>query len=416
MSRQENLDQGAVLRGRPLAEKFTAAAWAILGGVLPVLMVPSNRSSTACIVIAALCCLIAIAISGQWRPFAGRLRAMLATWEGLAAVVFALWCAISIGWSPVPKASWFAYGETALPVLATLVLAAGLGRPPLWLPMCLLAALTITLLGLVLELQDGALLRWLYRGRPFAFVLNRPTVVALLVAVPLFEMLLMAGRRWLSAGIFILLCVVLVVTASHSAKFGMIAAIVAIIGTRFMPRLAPWLGMAAVLLLLAIAPHIGDIARAVLPAHALDTVEEGHPRERVLIWETFGEVARDRPLQGIGFNGSPNADKSPVASEISPERREILRWGHPHNVFLQVWAEMGLVGVVLTAIGIVLLFRRLSRVPVTVLPYRMGAVAAIAAIGIVSHGAWQGWWFAAIGAEILLFLASSRLNETLDRP
>jgi hypothetical protein len=35
--------------------------------------------------------------------------------------------------------------------------------------------------------------------------------------------------------------------------------------------------------------------------------------------------------------------------------------------------------------------------------------ATVAAISLVSHGAWQGWWAAAVGAAIVLARAVERL-------
>ncbi len=395
-----------------MAERFSCAAWVLVGFVLPILMVPSNRSSPACLVAAAACCLASVVLAGRFAQFADKLKALFLTPEAVVAGLFVVWCAVSIGWSPAPRPSWFAFGEVLLPVLAALVLVAGLGKPPTWFATLALVGLAITLCGLAFELRDGLVLRKLFSGREFAFTLNRPMVVALLVSIPLLEMLRRAGRNWRAAAIFVLLTIVIAMTASHSSKLGMLAALLALVATSFMPKLSLRLGLVVILVLLAMAPRVGNIARAILPAHTLDTVEEGHPRERVIIWETFGEVAMLRPFRGIGFNASPNAGNSSVEQEVTPERREVLKWGHPHNVFLQIWAELGLVGVVLTAIGIVLLFRRLATIPPAVLPYRLAAVAAIASIGVVSHGAWQGWWFAAIGAQVVLFLASTLLFGT----
>jgi O-antigen ligase len=71
---------------------------------------------------------------------------------------------------------------------------------------------------------------------------------------------------------------------------------------------------------------------------------------------------------------------------------------------LQVWAETGLAGV-LVALGLLLwgVVRPLSRLEARRLAPRFAAFAAILAVALVGHGAWQGWWLALLGATIIWF-------------
>jgi O-antigen ligase len=80
----------------------------------------------------------------------------------------------------------------------------------------------------------------------------------------------------------------------------------------------------------------------------------------------------------------------------------MLGVGHPHDAFLQIWSELGIVGAGLAAAAVIAMMRGLASVPPARLAPRLAAIAAAAAIGLVGHGAWQGWWIAVIGATILL--------------
>ena len=115
---------------------------------------------------------------------------------------------------------------------------------------------------------------------------------------------------------------------------------------------------------------------------------------------SFGAAVAADPWRGAGYGTSGRFQDAPVAERIEPEMRFMLAVGHPHHSFLQVWAELGIVGATLAALVLVLTLRALSAwrtVP------RSAALALLACAGIVAfveHGAWQAWWTAGVGAAI----------------
>jgi O-antigen ligase len=156
------------------------------------------------------------------------------------------------------------------------------------------------------------------------------------------------------------------------------------------------------------APLTGMVANHVIPQRMLTSIEGSHASERLLIWQYFGDVARLRPWSGVGFNAADKLEGTALAAEVPEHYRQLLHWGHPHNAFLQVWVELGIPGVVLAAISLCLLFQWLAEMPKEDIPIRLAAVAAVAAIAIESHGAWQGWWLAGLGAQIILFVSFAK--------
>ncbi|SVE50744.1 uncharacterized protein METZ01_LOCUS503598, partial [marine metagenome] len=81
---------------------------------------------------------------------------------------------------------------------------------------------------------------------------------------------------------------------------------------------------------------------------------------------------------------------------------------HPHNAIIQIWLELGLVGLIL--------FSALFFVLVMAIPNRRkeSAACAISAsvltaglvVSQLGFGFWQGWWLATLGVAAILTIAS----------
>ncbi|WP_164125734.1 O-antigen ligase family protein, partial [Stenotrophomonas maltophilia] len=68
-----------------------------------------------------------------------------------------------------------------------------------------------------------------------------------------------------------------------------------------------------------------------------------------------------------------------VAQRLDPEMRELLPVGHPHNSFLQVWAELGLPGAFLAGLALMLMLRAVAGYPPGAFAAAIGLAAAAAA-------------------------------------
>jgi len=148
---------------------------------------------------------------------------------------------------------------------------------------------------------------------------------------------------------------------------------------------------------------LGIAATNWLPSQILNRFAVMTGQARIDIWLSFGEVARASPVHGAGFGTSASMQNHPIVGAVSLEHRQLLAVGHPHDMPLQAWAETGLIGAgLLTLVGLLLL-RRLRRLPPADLAPRLALFAAAFAIAVVGHGAWQGWWIAALGASIIWF-------------
>ncbi|MBI4090299.1 MAG: O-antigen ligase family protein [Candidatus Kerfeldbacteria bacterium] len=99
---------------------------------------------------------------------------------------------------------------------------------------------------------------------------------------------------------------------------------------------------------------------------------------RTQIWRTALAIGQERPLLGIGPNAFEPAYRRTVPRFYFPP----LEWlvAKPHNLYLNLWLETGLLGLIGTVWLLVHFVRRTLQAGSTAVPY--GA----AAVGIMTHG------------------------------
>jgi O-antigen ligase len=122
-------------------------------------------------------------------------------------------------------------------------------------------------------------------------------------------------------------------------------------------------------------------------------------RARIIIWEYTAEQVLTRPILGIGADSTPAVKNMRTTTPEQPDGFVYKRTTgqHAHNVFLQTWYELGIIGAILFAIaGAALVFR------ILVLPRGAQAFAAAAfmtfcAVAAFAWGVWQVWLVAAVG-------------------
>lgn len=123
---------------------------------------------------------------------------------------------------------------------------------------------------------------------------------------------------------------------------------------------------------------------------------------RVEIWHRVQELIAARPWFGYGFDTARLLAQGPGIVFL-----------HPHNGLLQVWLELGLVGVVLFLGWCGAMVRRplaSVRAPAA-LATAAATITALAVFWLVSFGIWQGWWLGAIGLVLCALALSLRVAE-----
>jgi len=120
---------------------------------------------------------------------------------------------------------------------------------------------------------------------------------------------------------------------------------------------------------------------------------------RLRIWDFAVDRILEHPFWGWGMDASrvlpegfrqamPNAELMPL---------------HPHNFILQIWLELGLVGVAVVVMGLGFVALQLARPADARL--RAGGMAGMATAlmaAAIGYGIWQSWWVAALALSAVL--------------
>lgn len=396
-----------MIAGPAAAPRLYDAGAVALALVAPA-MALANRSSPLVIGIAALLFLAGAVAEHGGRAASlliGPLRAPL----GLAALAFLGWCLVSLAWSPFP-ALWGRVLSEFLPTLVAAAILARLapGRLPSWAPPLgagLLAAACLYMAGsLALGLAPQA---WLGQ-RVALFMFNRPLLTVLLLAGPLAAFLALRGRRLAALLLLALAALAILRSISGAATLGLLAGGVMFGIGRFAPRAAA-LALAALILGLAfaLAPVEGDLLHRLMPEAAHERLTQSSSRARVAIAQSFGAAVAQAPWIGSGYGMGLRFAEVPAAQALEPEMRAMLAVGHPHNTFLQIWSELGVVGAGLAALVAFLALRAAAALPRLLFATALGLTGAAVAVMFVEHGAWQGWWTAGSGAAITWLRAAA---------
>lgn len=381
----------------------------LLLALMPLGMAIAHRSATLFMVLSAVVAIIAVLMEGKGRELLADVLQKLLTLPGCAVLAFLLWALISMSWTFSLKVSLFTFGEMLLPAASALIVALTLPqRMPRWGAYVFAGIVIFSAVLIIVDLQTGLRLRQALGVRAYAFIFNRPVLTLFLSTIPLFFLLQRRSDRSAKVmGIVAGVATITVIFASVSgaATMAMLVFIPVYVIARIWPRLAICLGMASFALILACAPFYGILFNRVLPERVVETFSQDHSYERVALWESFGYAIRAQPLLGGGFGVSPVMASTSVVEQVPLKYREMLAIGHPHNAAMQIWVEMGAVGALLALIALFSMLRAVSRLPSVLAAEQLAWIASVSLVAIVGHGAWQGWWIAALGAGVVWFRA-----------
>lgn len=381
------------------AARLDALAFGLLA-VMPLGMALVNRSAQPLLLAAAAAAMAARWQAGELAAVVARLRALLATPVGIGAAAFLVFAAASIGWSHFPRTSLSAYGELLAAAGAALILHAALPRHvPGWTVKLATVAVAVGCLTIVAELATAMQFRASLGIRNYTFIFKRSVTAMLILGWPIAAYLWVTGRRPIAIAATLLFGIATYAAHSSATVLGLSAGLAALVAAWLCPRRGSLALAAALAAAMLVAPVLGEAAGRALPARFVERLHFAHAADRIAIWQSFGEVVRRRPVGGTGFGTSPVMAQEPIAAEVPAERRLLLGAWHPHNGYLQVWAETGAVGALLFGATLIAAAAALGGLGRTRAAASCAMVASAAAVMLVGHGIWQGWWSAVLGAS-----------------
>ncbi len=208
-----------------------------------------------------------------------------------------------------------------------------------------------------------------------ALVLDRgvPLVLALAAFLPL------AGRwpRIIRAGLALVTVTLLLACVATFSKAALLLGLPAGIAAVLL------LGAAQQAALAALGPGRRGAGRPGRAAAALPhprfadlfNFETGTSFLRVRLWRAAWQMALDHPLLGVGPDNFLYAYRSHY---VLPSAWEELNLSHPHNLLLDLWARLGLVGVLAGLYALAVAFRSAWR------SFRRGSACLALALGLLA--------------------------------
>lgn len=150
-----------------------------------------------------------------------------------------------------------------------------------------------------------------------------------------------------------------------------------------------------------IQPVWGDLIYRSVPNSIFEKLKVS-AFDRVLIWQGTGAMVIEGPFLGIGFGGSRNITEAPSFHSIEEKYRKLLVHPHPHNNFLQIWLELGVIGAAFLCAFLISITYMLVRHERYYENETFAFFVSTVLVALISHGAWQAWWITAIMVGIII--------------
>lgn len=227
------------------------------------------------------------------------------------------------------------------------------------------------------------------------YILNRSLVFLVLLCIPAlfminFSSLVLRTKKILIGILLLLMAIVLYQAHSQTAQ---LAAIVALLMVFFPShkRLARRVLAASILVVIVILPVVikplqnfylnSDLDRT--HARIMYEASIGH---RLEVWNFISDKIHEKPFFGHGTEATRF-----LKSDAMMEKMHSQTVLHPHNFFLQVWIEFGLLGICLLVAFLLYLFKRLDLQPPLRQRYYATLLIAVLCVLNTGYGMWQAW-------------------------
>ena len=131
---------------------------------------------------------------------------------------------------------------------------------------------------------------------------------------------------------------------------------------------------------------------------------------RFIIWSYSKEKILEQPIIGHGFFSSRQMANEQLKTKDFTKYQLIPL--HPHNYILQIWLELGIIGVIIFFIFISVLLKKIY--DFSQINHRFAAIAMMSFfqvffIGQISFGFWQSWWISVVSISIIFYKFAFRV-------
>lgn len=235
---------------------------------------------------------------------------------------------------------------------------------------------------------------------------NMPKRVAALFALSVWPFALfleMKGRRLLGVLAILAYAILCYKVGNRSALAGLVSGLFILIFGFHAPKTAR-----RILLMLVLAGLIliipAYLAIPLLPKEAFYDKLFASAQARLEIWSYTAQHVLESPFIGHGIDASRGIKS--VVTEATPylEAGVSRISQHPHNFFLQIWLDFGLVGAALWGALLVMLVHSFKGLPPATQPFVMAATICSLLMFSTTFSPLQAWWAGGHGTVMAIFL------------
>ena len=247
-------------------------------------------------------------------------------------------------------------------------------------------------------------------------------IIILLMIMPFsVAMYINKGKILLALGIVILVSAIVILGPNHSAKIALFITILSSIIIYFLgPRSFLYFGIISIIFILflpiissKILPPIGSIEKNnYYNVPWQKTAIGGSIIHRLLVWEYVANEIYKKPLLGYGTGTSRLIGQNIILNV--PNTNQEIKGGiplHPHNNFLEIWLELGLLGIIIINILWMKIIKYGIQMRQDSYIIGTGVCSSIVTIFIISNlsfGVFQAWWMSSIALIFLIILQFSK--------
>jgi exopolysaccharide production protein ExoQ len=276
-----------------------------------------------------------------------------------------------------------------------------------------------TVLGLSLTgvfiASSGAVAVWFSEARLTGHELaqlNRTSSIIAMLAWPVALIVAQIYNRYAAATVIGLSAVVLFMLAPSTPVVAFFVGVCAFSITWFSHRLGKRFLILAFAAAVIVIPLLGTLAPLAIEFLIANVPWPNSEVHRLVIWQFASERIFENPLFGWGLDASRaipgggddlflfQVSDSPITGRAMPL--------HPHNALVQIWLELGLLGVMLVG---AIFSLAVAGIPESTSnragPATLVATTACAfTIVQLGFGIWQGWWMASLGLIVMIAVAT----------
>ena len=265
-------------------------------------------------------------------------------------------------------------------------------------------SLFVASIFLIIEfLNDALLYRWLSdRINDPEVALsryNRVTSALVLFVWPVSYWAYQRGNKVVAISLIIVtFCAALLSHSNSALVVSVLVPIIAILGY-FLPTFVFWSGFFSLSIFALSSPFIfvsllnwiKPFSNSIPPS-TLDRIE---------IWHRSAVAVFEAPWFGYGIGITRYL---PLQQELTEKYKyHVTPTTHPHNAAIQLWLELGVIGLSIFLLLLCFAVQPLKRVPSSCLGIALAVAVGVIFTSLVSFGFWQETWLGIIGLVVICF-------------